>query len=67
MKIFLNDQETQAEAGQTIEALLQQCEVDSSQRLAIAVNESVISRSEWSQHVLNENDRVLMIAPIQGG
>jgi sulfur carrier protein len=67
MRIYLNDQETEAQAGQTIEALLQQCEVDSGQRIAIAVNENVISRSEWSQHVLNEDDRVLMIAPIQGG
>lgn len=35
--------------------------------VAVAVNESVIPRSEWQNYILNQNDAVLIITPAQGG
>jgi len=35
--------------------------------VAVAVNESVIPKSEWQNYILNQNDAVLIITPAQGG
>ena len=35
--------------------------------VAVAVNESVIPRSEWQNYVLKQNDAVLIITPVRGG
>jgi sulfur carrier protein len=67
MNVFLNDEETQADPGQTVANLLQQLSLDNTRKLAVAVNETVIRRSDWSEHALKENDRILLIAPIPGG
>lgn len=67
IKIFLNDEEIEFRQGETLMELLRQISVDEVERIAIAVNDSVIRRSDWPSHRLNDCDRVLMIAPIQGG
>jgi len=35
--------------------------------IAIAVNNSIIKKSDWSNHKLSENDNVLIIKSTQGG
>lgn len=67
IKITLNNEELSLTQGQTVEALLQQVSMSDAERIAIAVNDNVVRRSDWSSHQLNDNDQVLMIAPIQGG
>ena len=35
--------------------------------IAIAVNETVVPRAEWKNHVLKQEDTILIITPAQGG
>ena len=35
--------------------------------IAIAVNEAVISRSQWQTHQLQEGDRIEIVRAVQGG
>ncbi|WP_405397122.1 sulfur carrier protein ThiS [Maribacter sp. Asnod2-G09] len=35
--------------------------------IAVAVNENIISKTEWNIKTLNENDEVLVIRATQGG
>ncbi|MDF4202924.1 sulfur carrier protein ThiS [Maribacter sp. SA7] len=35
--------------------------------IAVAVNENIISKTEWKVKTLNENDEVLVIKATQGG
>ncbi|MEP2279484.1 sulfur carrier protein ThiS [Maribacter sp.] len=35
--------------------------------IAVAVNENIISKTEWNAKTLNENDEVLVIKATQGG
>ena len=67
IRIRLNDDEISLDQGRTLDALLKQLELEDAERIAIAVNDHVVRRSDWSSHELNDDDRVLMIAPIQGG
>ncbi|MCB1761157.1 MAG: sulfur carrier protein ThiS [Gammaproteobacteria bacterium] len=67
MRILLNDDEFSLERGETLVALLEQLAMRDAERIAIAVNDRVVRRGDWPDHRLNDNDRVLLIAPIQGG
>ena len=67
IRIRLNDDEISLDQGRTLDALLKQLELEDAERIAIAVNDHVVRRSDWPNHELNDDDRVLMIAPIQGG
>ena len=35
--------------------------------IAIAVNNSIVKKSDWSNHKLSDNDNVLIIKSTQGG
>ena len=67
MRILLNDDEFSLDRGETLSALVEQLSMQRAERIAIAVNDRVVSRGDWGSHRLNDNDRVLLIAPIQGG
>jgi sulfur carrier protein len=48
--------------------LLKDYDIDlSTPRVAIALNEKIILRSDWSTLCLNEGDRIEIIHAIQGG
>ena len=67
ISILLNDESMALQNGSTVEGLVQQLEMKNAERMAIAVNNQVISRTSWSQTELSDQDKVLLIAPIQGG
>ena len=65
MNIFVNDQETTVQSGETLASFLSRTAGGSN--LAVAVNETVVRQAEWPEYRLQESDRVLLIAPVQGG
>jgi sulfur carrier protein len=67
MNIYVNDAPTQTESDQTLAAFLFQMELDQTKSLAVAVNDNVISKTDWSNHQLQAEDRLLLIAPVSGG
>ena len=67
ISILLNDESMSIENGSTVEGLIDQLEMKNAERMAVAVNNEVIGRSSWPQYELSDQDKVLLIAPIQGG
>ncbi len=67
MNILVNNISKDILENSTIESLLQLLEISSTRGLAIAVNSTVISKSEWSEYTLNENDKITLIRATQGG
>lgn len=65
MNIYVNDEETRIGPDQTLASLL--ADLTGGRQVAVAVNDSVIRQAEWSGYRLQEDDRVLVIAPVQGG
>ena len=66
MNIVLNDQSIQVTAN-TLSDILQESGYEGKKGIAVAVNESVVPKNEWSQTELTENDKVLIITATQGG
>ncbi len=68
MKIYINDEE-QDLGGNTlsINQLLDHFKFENTNGMAIAVNDEVISRANWENFLLKENDHILLIKAAQGG
>lgn len=66
MKIFVNENQLELDEKSNVEQLL--VLLDSPLKgSAIAVNQKIISRSEWANYQLQENDQVSLFQAIAGG
>ncbi len=65
MQIFVNDEETRVNDDETLQSFLSR--TASGDNLAVAVNDTVVRKEEWPTYRLQERDRLLLIAPVQGG
>lgn len=66
MKVNVNEKLIELEAQCNIEQLLNQLQ-SPLKGSAIAVNQKIISRSEWATYLLQENDQVSLFQAIAGG
>ncbi|MBA0882538.1 sulfur carrier protein ThiS [Flavobacterium undicola] len=68
MELKINNQIKQFQADAlSIQALLD-IEIPQKQNgIAIAINNSVIPKSNWNSHLLSETDDILIISATQGG
>lgn len=66
MKVQVNNKEVEIIKVFTITGLTEQLELPL-QGIAIAVNNKMISRTEWNNFVLQENDNLVIIKAACGG
>lgn len=66
MKLQVNEKSIELD-GSTVKDLLVLQGLADKSGFAVAVNETVVSRDEWQEFELSENDSVLIIQPTQGG
>ena len=65
MKLKVNDKEVETGAA-NLSQLSQELNLPAT-GIAVAVNQRMISRSEWDNQPLNEGDRILIIKAVCGG
>ncbi len=67
LRVTLNDQPHELSAPATLLGLLLELRLADRKGIALAVNDTVVPRSQWPQHQLQNNDRLLLIQATQGG
>lgn len=67
INIILNEEFIPVAKGCTVDRLMEQLSIKDLNRVAVAVNELVVVRSNWTNHQLYDKDQVMMFAPISGG
>ena len=67
MTITVNDEAQSLESESSLQDLLASLELVDKTGIAVAVNESVVTRTAWPDCSLNESDRVTIIQATQGG
>jgi sulfur carrier protein len=67
MKLIVNASPQEIPEKSTLQNLMQQLHVELQRGIAVAVNDKVVPRAKWNEFALQENDKVLMIQPSQGG
>lgn len=66
VQIVLNGQPRRLEPGTTLAGLVATLDLSGS-RMAVEINEEVIPRSEYPEHVLGDGDRVEIVHAVGGG
>ena len=64
--IFINGESQQISNDTTIEQLLENLNLIH-KRLAVEINQSIVPRSEFTTHKLNDQDKVEIVQAIGGG
>ena len=67
MNVFVNQIALTLEQNSTLIQLLELNQLSNKKGIAVAVNNVVISKQQWSMYTLNENDKVTIITATQGG
>jgi sulfur carrier protein len=66
MHILVNDERVECDAGLNVAALLSQLEQDKP-GVALALNQQILPRAQWTHHALQEGDALLLFQVIAGG
>lgn len=66
MTVILNGRPVVCSEGETLKTLLDKEKIDTS-NIAIAVDDVVISRAQWSELTLKQNSKILLVKATQGG
>lgn len=66
MKITLNERPFELAQPLTINALLEQLEYHQP-GTALAINQTIIPRAEWANHLVQNGDDILLFQAIAGG
>lgn len=66
MKVQVNNKEVEISPSSTITQLTAQLDLPV-QGIAIAVNNKMVSHTEWGKYVLQENDNLVIIKAACGG
>lgn len=65
--IMVNDMPRQQPAGGTLASLLDDLHIPVRTGIAVAINDEVVRKADWSCRALKAHDRVLVISASQGG
>jgi len=67
MNLFINNEKKEISEAASISVLLAEIKLNSAKGIAVAINNEVISKSNWEKYQLKENDKVTIIRATQGG
>jgi sulfur carrier protein len=67
LSVRINDRAREVPEGLALLGLLEEMGLGKSQGLAVAVNASVVPRTDWAARALADGDQVLIIRASQGG
>ena len=67
MTICVNNINCVLNADATLTLALEHNGISSQKGIAVAVNNAVVPKAEWSTKILNENDKITIIKATQGG
>jgi sulfur carrier protein len=67
MNVFINNKQHNLSQPKNLFEVLTDVHLISQKGIAVAINNSVIPKSEWEKYQLNENDKITIITATQGG
>ncbi len=67
IEVFINSKSYSIPESGTLADVLPLLQIQQADGIAIALNEAVIPRGEWRQHVLGGGDKIFVIRATQGG
>ena len=66
MRLIINDEERELEAGLSLAALVEQLGMRA-ERIAVELNREIVARSRWTETELQDGDRLEIVHFVGGG
>lgn len=67
MNVIVNSKTETTESQDKLFGLLARLNLSEKQGIAVAVNNTVVSKTNWNNYELKENDKITIIRATQGG
>jgi len=67
MEIIFNNLTQQVQEETSVQIVLNNLIGENLKGIAVAVNQVVVPRAQWANHILKDSDNVLVIKAAQGG
>ena len=67
MEISINQQRTEIPDNASVEKLVSTFFSNSTKGIAVAINQTIVPKSEWQVRLLNPDDKVTLVKATQGG
>ena len=67
MVVFVNNTQHEFPPAATVAETLASLHIEAARGVAVAVNNTVVPRTEWNATALRDNDRLTVIRATQGG
>lgn len=67
MQIILNENGLEVSLQSSLQSVLENSGHAAQKGIAVAVNNKVVPRAQWQSHILQDNDKVLVITATKGG
>lgn len=67
MIVFVNNKETSVQDVLNLSQLLLELNLLEKKGMAVAVNNQIVTKSNWNSFVVNKNDKITIIRAAQGG
>ena len=67
MNITINEKPYRLKEDATIADALKEAKIENQFGIAVAVNNTVVSKTGWEKHTVQDNDNILIINAISGG
>lgn len=67
MEVTVNQQNYHLEPACSVSKLLSLVLSDAPKGIAVAINQNIISKANWPDHILKNGDQVILIKATQGG
>jgi sulfur carrier protein len=67
MDILINNQKHTISANSSLQTIVNTQLGEKQKGVAVAVNDSVIPKLNWENHIIKPNDQILIIKATQGG
>jgi len=67
MEITINQQQHQLEDTCTVAQMLAILIAGEAKGIAVAINQTIVRKTDWADHLLKNGDQVMLIKATQGG
>ena len=67
MNIVVNNTAYSFAENASLDTVIEELQVSETKGVALALNETIIPRSEWEKTVLSDGDKIIIIGAVAGG
>lgn len=67
MHVYVNGQKRSVSEAVSLKKMIAQVGVQTRDGIAVAINDEVISRNNWENHLIKNEDKITIITATQGG